>query len=440
MGQLRESRTHFEQAMVLLGHPMPTAERGWGLAVLRNIARQALHRFLPFAVVESSPQKRLVLSEAASTMGRLGQVYYFGEEKVPVLATALTDVNLSERSGFPTELARGYATTALICGNIPLHKLAAFYRAMAEETVPKADKLSTKAYVLEVIGVSNMGVGRWAEAVNALEQSAELLGRLELRRWGDEARLLLALIAYHRGQFVYSTQRFGEALASARHRNDALAQFWALLGLAECALRLGGIHASNMMFFLEDAKRLPEKYLGRAEMIRRKGVLALLYLHQGNEEQARQEAHQAARMIKESNFWMLWSIEGYAAPAEVFLTLWEKCTSPTEAKTLAQLAHEGCKAIHEFARILTPGQPRAWLYQGLLHWLKGEKSRASQCWYKSLAAAEQLMMPYEEGRAHYEIGRHLPAGDPDGQQHLARAEEIFTQLECAALTTGRATT
>lgn len=47
---------------------------------------------------------------------------------------------------------------------------------------------------------------------------------------------------------------------------------------------------------------------------------------------------------------------------------------------------------------------------------------------RRLAAAEHVAMRYETGRAHYEIGRHLPAGDPNRKLHLTRACEIFSEL------------
>lgn len=37
-------------------------------------------------------------------------------------------------------------------------------------------------------------------------------------------------------------------------------------------------------------------------------------------------------------------------------------------------------------------------------------------------------MPYEQGLAHYELGRHLLQADPDRVAHLRQAQEIFTQL------------
>ena len=74
------------------------------------------------------------------------------------------------------------------------------------------------------------------------------------------------------------------------------------------------------------------------------------------------------------------------------------------------------------------GQPRAWLWQGLYDWLSGRPATAYRAWGKSLAMAERLAMPYEQGLARYEIGRHLPLDDPARRVHLTRAAEIFRQI------------
>jgi hypothetical protein len=38
-------------------------------------------------------------------------------------------------------------------------------------------------------------------------------------------------------------------------------------------------------------------------------------------------------------------------------------------------------------------------------------------------------MPFERARAHYEIGRHLPPGDPNKDHHLDRAYRLFEELK-----------
>lgn len=37
-------------------------------------------------------------------------------------------------------------------------------------------------------------------------------------------------------------------------------------------------------------------------------------------------------------------------------------------------------------------------------------------------------MPYEAGRVHYEIGRHLSTGDPNRKIRLTRTREFFAEL------------
>jgi hypothetical protein len=37
-------------------------------------------------------------------------------------------------------------------------------------------------------------------------------------------------------------------------------------------------------------------------------------------------------------------------------------------------------------------------------------------------------MPCERGRAHYQIGRHLPSAHPSRLTHLTRAAEIFADI------------
>ncbi len=68
------------------------------------------------------------------------------------------------------------------------------------------------------------------------------------------------------------------------------------------------------------------------------------------------------------------------------------------------------------------------LYDGLYHWLAGHRTQAQRMWRRSLEAATQYTMPYDQGRAHYELGRHAAEG---GGEHLQRALAIFAHLGAA---------
>lgn len=128
LGHLRESRGHLEQAMVLLGRPLPTTPVGWALTLSRQIFRQAMHRLWPFEFAAPPPERRRLWLERARTMPRLVQIYLFAEEKLPLLTAILYGLNLSERAGTADELA----------GEIFAHLEAAFDVARAREALKPA--------------------------------------------------------------------------------------------------------------------------------------------------------------------------------------------------------------------------------------------------------------------------------------------------------------
>lgn len=127
-------------------------------------------------------------------------------------------------------------------------------------------------------------------------------------------------------------------------------------------------------------------------------------------------------------------LDGYSGVAEVYLALWEAEVQggilDTEvAGELRDKSRRACHALHQFARIFPVGQPSLWIYQGLRDWLEGKPASARIAWARCLTAAQKFAMPYEEGRAHYEIGRH--ATGSQRKFHLTRAAEIFEQLRAA---------
>ncbi|HND50491.1 MAG TPA: hypothetical protein PLL95_18120, partial [Anaerolineales bacterium] len=160
------------------------------------------------------------------------------------------------------------------------------------------------------------------------------------------------------------------------------------------------------------------------DKIRYYGASAQAVLQRGDLQAAKEFAEQAMSLISKVKPTSFYILEGYAGVSEVYLTALEHGINSEDLKS----ARRAVKALHEFGHLLKVGQPRAWLHQGLLHWAEGQQKKAYRGWKKSLALAEQLSMPYETARAHYEIGRHLPPHESARQIHLEKANEIFTAL------------
>ena len=69
--------------------------------------------------------------------------------------------------------------------------------------------------------------------------------------------------------------------------------------------------------------------------------------------------------------------------------------------------------------------------RGMMQWQIGKTAQAHRSFERSLGAALRFKMPYDEGLARYEIGRHLPALNPARRTHLQSAIDIFSRLNAA---------
>jgi tetratricopeptide (TPR) repeat protein len=170
-------------------------------------------------------------------------------------------------------------------------------------------------------------------------------------------------------------------------------------------------------------------------------ALARIYLRQGRLDLAVREADRFTRMVDENpSIANPWYIYGFAGAAETYLAAWEaagpRSQSGTGDRHLAQrqAAERACRNLEKGARSFPYGRADARLYRGCYEWLAGHPREAHRAWSEALAAARELGFPYEEGLAHYEIGRRLADGEvaADGlerREHLDRAAEIFARLE-----------
>jgi class 3 adenylate cyclase/tetratricopeptide (TPR) repeat protein len=430
LGHLEESRVHTERALSLLGLPVPSTRSRLVTSIVGQIIVQVLHRLWPDRLVASSPEHRDIYWQAAKAYERIGHLAYYAQDLLVVVNAALRNLNLAERVGSAPELARSLAV-GIAVSLVPLHRVAEFYCRRAEKIVEGIDDLSARAWVFELTGLYHFSVGRWSEGRARLQQAVEIAHRVgDWRRW-EESSTQLSVLEYYQGHFAHAAKQFEEVWTAARRRGNDQGQAWGLCGQAVSVLRLG--RTDEAAALLEEATALREERIGRTEAIWVYGSLAVARWRHCEQALALQAAADAMRLIIHSQPLANYALEGYAGAAEVYLAQWKASSDAPAAIRVAhaKLARQACKSLHRYARVLPIGQPRAWLLQGTADWLEGKLPRASKAWQKSLAAAERLAMPYEEGLAHYELGRHLGTEDPARAVHLARACEIFAQLAAA---------
>jgi predicted ATPase/class 3 adenylate cyclase len=421
LGRLPESRQHAERAVALLGRPVPATR----LRLLGDLVGQALRRgsrrIWPERLLAGARTGRDAALEAARAYERLAILNYYASARVPGVSAVLHEVNLAERAGPSSELARAYGSMSVAAGIVQLHSLAGRYAQWAREIAREADDLPALAWVLETTCAFDISVGNWTAARAAFTEGLKIAQQLgDQRRW-NELATMQAQVLYHQGEFSRLADWSAEMSAMASHADDPHRKALVLLVEAWHQLPQGRTDAAVPR--LQEATQLLSGRGSRADEILSDGLLALVYLRRHDEEQARLTARRAARLIAQAQPAAVHIFEGYASVAEVYLSLWE-----AGDYTAARPARQACAALRQYARAIPIARPRAWLWQGLGAHLSGHHRRGLVAWRKSLAAAERLAMPCEQGRAHYQIGRHLPAGHPAQQAHLTRASEVFADI------------
>jgi hypothetical protein len=288
-------------------------------------------------------------------------------------------------------------------------------------------QLSSLAYVSEVTGIVAAGVGQWTTARQRLHRAAEIADQLGDRRRWEESLAHLAHVDYFQGHFALSAKLRADLLASALRRGVVEGQVWGLAGRLPIGLILDQLDRKA----LARVEVLLAEPLERADRLGAYGALAQARLRQEAFPAARQAADLALHLIAERPPLSYYSLHALAGIAEVYLTLCEGgyYGTPEERAHLLARAGQVGAALHCFTRTFPIGAPQAWLRQGQHDWLADRPAAAHAAWTRSLAAAHDLAMPYEQGLAHYELGRHLSG--LDRLQHLMQAAELFTSLGAA---------
>jgi class 3 adenylate cyclase/tetratricopeptide (TPR) repeat protein len=394
-GDPDRGRKHLLTALGLLESPEPAGAAGLVAALAGQIIRQAAHMAVP-----RGPNSRRLPDggrrlEGARAYSRLVETYWFANETLPLVHAALRAVNLAERAGPSPELARAYAIMCLASGSVPLRRLADYYGNRAETTARQTDQRLTLAYVVFIRSVYEIGIGRWERVREACTIASELFGELGDRRLRGDSETVLAMTDLYRGKFDAAENRFRSVLAAGRRDENVQHEAWGLIGVAEVLLRLG--RPGEATSALEAALNALERSPNDADALRAHGLLAVTALAAGDQERARREAAQTEELLAglraPTSHYLL---EGYAAPAEVYLRLGARpaTESDSAAAALERRTRVACQRLRAFARVFPIGEPRARLCTGALHAARGRTAPARREFTRSLRLAERIGMPY----------------------------------------------
>jgi DNA-binding SARP family transcriptional activator/predicted ATPase len=429
LGMVERGKQQLETALKRLGQRLPSTPASLSLAVFGQVALQALLQILPGRFKnrrkDATAQTRL---DAERAFANLMEVSYLSNQRQYSIYYALRVINMTEGGIASPEQAHTEANICFGAGMLGLHRLAGFYYQRARQSAQSLEDALTRAYVFQATGIYDIGLGRWESARQALSYAAGVFKRLGYQRQWGECVMPQTIIASAQGQISRSTELLDHLLVASRESGDLLQQGWAIAGQAHRELLDGQME--NAIAGLQNYLEISQQVSHLPGIITANGLLAVARLHQEEYVLARQSADAAALQISNSSHTVFTNAEGYSAVVEAYLGLLVHCDNHEggERKTLLRQTSQVLKAMQIQARGVPAGLSRYWLLLGLYHWLTGAQRQAFKDWHKCLADARRLQMPFDQGRACYEIGRHLPPDHPQRQTYLKQACELLEQL------------
>ena len=277
---------------------------------------------------------------------------------------------------------------------------------------------------------------QWANARERAEEAADIFDRLGDKRRLEVIQRNLGFIALSQGEFASSLRQYTEMYESACDRGNAMAQAVGLILMGIVALQLG--LTEHTVTHLETAKDILPRDIDHSLEIILSNYLTVALVRQGKYRLASAQVAVSEDLISRS-LSILDSRGGTYAPfvlystSMVFLVFRETNQEqyPADLEAIGKLARKASRSYHKLARTVSFAKPGDQLIQGLYNWLDGKRYKARRAWLRSVLAASKSGMHFEEGLAHFQIGRHLDLHDPNRIEHLTRACEIFENLDAA---------
>jgi tetratricopeptide (TPR) repeat protein len=429
LGDMTACQSHAQEALALFGYPVPESTLQWLLATLAEATVRTLQRAL--RVRSKNPEIALrVAEESGRVQLRLTEVFFYSLRSLPILWSALRIVNQCEPAGPSAPLAQGYVILAILMGSARLRRLGDPWAQRAVAIAAGTGVDQTIAWVQSRAAVYLIPECRWDEVETAVGKATCIAERGgDLRLW-TETWSISANAGLYRGDYEKSLTASRNLERLSHRSGNRQGECWALLAQTGLLIRLG--RADEAQRLAEAALLLADRETMKSEAICALSGLAMARLLSGNPAGAYEASERAVGQTRETKPVAYWLQNPLALIAEALLSLQESGWAPDSSSPLLvrHLANEAVETLWRFARQLPLGRPHAHLWRGLAAWLAGRESRAMRYWQKAVSLGGKLGLRYECGRAHFEIGRHLPSGE-SRESHLRQAREEFEHLGCA---------
>jgi class 3 adenylate cyclase/tetratricopeptide (TPR) repeat protein len=377
LGRLDDSQKCLAKAAELLGWPLPETPADWAICGGRHVLWQLRNHKMRNRYLGHLAGMKEELLEASRAFERLGPIYFWRNEPLKTLYSALSGLNLSEWAGPSAELAKSYANMCVGTSLVPLRGLAETYERCAREAIEGLDNLPARCWILECVGLHRSGRGDWDAAIAALDEASAIAEKLGDVRRNEECMMIQAVIRLEFGQYEAASAVYERAAQSGRVRGDAHVLGGALSGLAYCLTMQG--RAQDALAVLEEAEANLRKANAVPEGIGLLATSAHAHAIAGHDAVARDLAVEALSRMEKVMPTAVYTIEAYSELPEAFSILRSRADSPE----LRHLAGRALKQLQRAARTFPFANTRWQYWKGVDARLSGNRAAARKHWQEA---------------------------------------------------------
>lgn len=422
-GDLEQAEAACYEALAELGLAYPRSRASLVAALLREVGKQALHRFFPKRyLAKGSPETTERMLTAARVSEVLYELFIFGDNPIGLLYTSLLALNLAEKAPPNPPLMWAYAMLSLVSAPAQLEGLALYYEDLAVEAAEKVEDLPAQAGMWIRLSARWVTSANYDAAIERARKAIAICDRIsDTRKWAESLALFANAKAYQ-GHLEESLLMFRNIYQETKRIQAIQYMSWGASGQLTALTRLGrfeeglAIADANVDTFAQT----PDRILAMAFH----GQRAVLLLRHGRHLEAWDEALTAYRMLSAHS--TTYAFESCFGILETCIRLLELQEPPVPRSELLRVVSHGLRLGAAITRMFPGGRSTLWRWQGVHAGLRGRPDQALKWLRQSLAEAAARKMPYEVASAHLELGLRLEG--PERDTHLRAAQAGFGAL------------
>jgi class 3 adenylate cyclase/tetratricopeptide (TPR) repeat protein len=270
-----------------------------------------------------------------------------------------------------------------------------------------------EARLRQALGMVESGAANWTAAQEHLRCAIDLAEELGEKRLLEECSVLMAKVAFFRGDLRGAVVETEKALESARARGDVLSLMSALLSQAQNQYFLGdNAQCASLLEEVSTALQTGETP-DASTAVQHKALLALVSLQARELKKAYDLVSSLIKDLDKCEPTTFFTSTAYLGAVEVLVKLLhldkddeEEVSKFAKRQSLVNDLGSALSTLYEFDQLFAISQPRSLLWKGVHFALRGKDAKADAKFAEARDKALELGMDFDAAVARFYQGRY----------------------------------